>query len=335
MDISVILSGIVVGAGFGFVLQRGRFCLNTAFRNAYFIKDFTLLRSYLVALVIAVVGANILDQFGIVHVSETAQEFTWLANIIGGYLFGSGMVLAGSDVAGAWSRAGEGLVGSWMTALGIMIGASATSRGALSSVAAGIESFVLVSSDGDPLTIYGLLGVNRWIIIALLSGAALTFVFMGRAPYSSAQTGYQWNTSGILVGLMIVFSLFVAEFMTGTAEGITFIGPADDLLASVVSGRRWNWGVSMAAGVPLGSFISAGWLHEFSWRAPRADVMVQQLVGGLIMGVGGMLAGGCSIGHGLTGISTLAISSVVSMASIVLGSWTMVYMLFMKSSSGR
>jgi uncharacterized membrane protein YedE/YeeE len=69
--------------------------------------------------------------------------------------------------------------------------------------------------------------------------------------------------------------------------------------------------------------------------APRADVMVQQLVGGLIMGVGGMLAGGCSIGHGLTGISMLAMSSVVSMASIVLGSWTMVYMLFMKSSSGK
>jgi hypothetical protein len=250
-------------------------------------------------------------------------------------LFGIGMVLAGGDAAGTWYRAGEGLVGSWMAALGVMIGASAASRGALSGLSADLESFVLVSTSGDPLTIHGLLGVNRWVVIALLSGAALTFVFAGRAPYSTAHAGYQWRTSGILVGLMIVLGLFVAELMTGMPEGITFIGPSDGLLASVVSGREWNWGISMAAGVPLGSFISAGWLREFSWRAPRADVTVQQLAGGLIMGVGGTLAGGCSIGHGLTGISTLAVSSVVSTASIALGSWTMVYLLFMKKSSGR
>jgi uncharacterized membrane protein YedE/YeeE len=333
MDISIVLSGIAVGSGFGFVLQRGRFCLNTAFRNAFYIKDFRLFRSYLLALVITVVGANILEQFDMVHVSETAQEFTWLANIIGGYLFGIGMVLAGGDAAGTWYRAGEGLVGSWIAALGIMIGASAASRGALSGVAADLESFVLVSTSGDPLTIHGLLGVNRWIVIALFSGAALTFVFAGRAPSSSTQAGYHWRTSGSLVGIMIVLGLFVAELMTGTAEGITFIGPSDGLLASVVSGRVWDWGVSMAAGVPLGSFISAAWLHEFSWRAPRADVMVQQFAGGLIMGAGGMLAGGCSIGHGLSGIATLALSSLVSMAFIVLGSWTMVYVLFMRGPS--
>ena len=91
----------------------------------------------------------------------------------------------------------------------------------------------------------------------------------------------------------------------------------------------------MAAGVPLGSFISAVLFQEFSWRASRADVMVQQFAGGLIMGVGGAIAGGCSIGHGLTGIATLAMSSIVSMASIIFGNWAMAHLISMKNSSER
>lgn len=117
MDIKALLSGAAVGAVLGFVFQRGRFCLNTAFRYVIYIKNFTILRSYLLSLVIALIGANLLEQAGIVSLDQGGQEFAWLANVLGGYIFGIGMVLAGGCAAGTLYRVGEGLVGSWMAAL--------------------------------------------------------------------------------------------------------------------------------------------------------------------------------------------------------------------------
>ncbi len=332
MKFSIALSGIALGAGFGFVLQRGRFCLNTAFRNILYIKDYTLFRSYVLALVIGVIGAHLLRQLDLLHIDEGAYTFPWLANILGGYLFGVGMVLAGGGAAGVWYRAGEGLVGSWMAALGLALGAAAAAHGALAGVSRSLRSIVLFP--GSSPAAYGLIGINKWILVVLLSGLGLAFVFAGRRQRHIAQPGYRWQTAGALVGALIVLGLYVSELATGAASGFTFPGPSGNLMLSVAAGAQGEWGVFMLMGVPLGSFISARGLHEFSWRAPRADVMVQQLFGGVIMGVGGVIAGGCSIGHGLTGLSLLAPPSVASMTFIILGCWSMVYVVFMRGSSG-
>lgn len=333
MNIRVVLSGLAVGAGFGFVLQRGRFCLNTAFRNFFYIKDHTLFRAYLLALVVAVLGANLIEQFGFLHLASVRQEFTWLANILGGFIFGIGMVLAGGCAASTWYKTGEGLVGSWMAALGFMIGASAVKTGALAAAAAYLRSFIIAPGTGP--TLYSVLGVGRWAVIAPMIVAGLVFIFTRQAQYVPAQSGYSWRTTGVLVGLIAVIGLAVSEFMAGSATGMTFPGPSEGVFASIVSGGRLDWGGAMVVGVALGSFVSARSLHEFSWRSPRADVMVHQLGGGLLMGAGGMLAGGCAIGHGITGASTLALASLVSMGGIILGCWSMVYLMFVRSSSGE
>ena len=328
MDYRVVLSGLVVGVAFGFVLQRGRFCLNTAFRNALYIREFTLLRAYLLALLIAMAGANLLDLGGVIHLNRTAPSMHWLAAAIGGYLFGAGMVLGGGDAAGTWARAGEGLAGSWMTLFGIMVGAASAAGGALSGITAYLTS--AAPSSDTLFTIPAVLGVNRWIVIGVLSLACLSFLLLGRSSYSAAQTGYHWKTSGALVGLLIVLGLFASERMTGVPSGITFPLPTGDVLQAAVAGQRLSWGASLVLGIPLGSFISSRGLREFSWRAPRAVVMVQQLGGGLLMGIGGTLAGGCSIGHGLSGMASLALPSFLAMTFIVLGCLSMVYILFMR-----
>ena len=86
----------------------------------------------------------------------------------------------------------------------------------------------------------------------------------------------------------------------------------------------------MLGGIVLGSLLSAMSHKEFSWRAPKAQSLVTQFGGGLIMGFGATVAGGCNVGHGLTGLSTLALGSLVSIIFIILGSWTMVYFLFIR-----
>ena len=333
MDISVALAAGAVGAGFGFVLQRGRFCLNSAFRDVLYIKDVTILRAYLLALVIATVGANLLEQFGVLRLDQGRQELAWLANILGGYLFGIGMVLAGGCASGTWYRVGEGLVGSWMAALGFMLGAAVVRNGALSGLYAYLRGFVL--SPGNSVTVDGALGVDRWVVIIPASVLALVLAFSGRKTHNPARTEYHWRTTGALVGLVSALGWYVSHVITGSATGISFTAPSEELLLSLTTGCHGDWSMALLLGVPLGSFISARSLHEFSWRAPRADVMMQQFYGGLIMGAGGMLAGGCLIGHGITGISTLSAASVLSTVFIILGSWTMVYLLFMRSPSAE
>lgn len=330
MDFSVALSGIATGAAFGFVLQRGRFCFNTAFRDILYIKNVTLFRAYILALIVATLGANALEMLGVVSLGPARQELAWIANILGGYVFGVGMVLAGGSASGTWYRVGEGLIGSWMAALGFMVGAAAMKSGALSGVFANLRSFVLVP--GTAVTMNGALGVNRWIIILIASAIGLVFVFRSRPTYNPARTEFHWRTTGILIGAVIVLSWYLSGVLTGSATGPSLTAPSEQLLSSIVGDGQWNWNVALVVGVPIGSFMSARGLHDFSWRAPRADVMVQQLSGGLMMGMGGMLAGGCPVGHGLTGLAALSVASLVTTVFIILGCWSMVYLLFMRGA---
>lgn len=332
MNISVLLSGAGLGVFLGFVLQRGRFCLNTAFRDILYIKDFTVFRAYVLALVVTMLGANILEQLNVLRLDQARQEFAWVANIVGGYLFGVGMVLAGGCASGTWYRVGEGLVGSWMAALGFMLGSAATKNGALSGVFEYLRGFV--AANGARLTISDVLGLNRWAVIAALVLPGLVFVFRGRSSYQQAGPGLHWLTTGVLVGLTSVLAWYASSWATGAASGIFFTDPSEGLLMSVVDGREWDWSMALLAGVPFGALLSARGSHQFSWRAPRADSMAQQFLGGLIMGTGGILAGGCAFGHGITGIAALSLASLTAMPFIVLGCWTMVYFLFIRNSAG-
>jgi len=93
VTVGFIISGLIVGGLIGFILQRGRFCMNSAFRDTIFIKDFTMFHAYLLALVVMLIGSQAANDLGIIHLKP--QSFYPLANIIGGYIFGLGIVLAG------------------------------------------------------------------------------------------------------------------------------------------------------------------------------------------------------------------------------------------------
>lgn len=331
MTTSAVLSGLVYGAAFGFILQRGRFCLNTAFRDIIYIKNDTVFRSYLLAVLIVAVCGNLLEQLGLLRLDPARQEFAWLANIIGGLLFGAGMVLAGGCASGTWYRVGEGLVGSWLAVMGFMAGLAAAGQGVLRPVASTLRS--VVAAPGQALTLDGVLGVNRWIVLALIAGPALVFLLRGSTRYLPAASELRWHTTGILVGLLVTGGWYLSFRASGSAWGMTFTGPSESLLLSFVAGSPGEWGAAVVAGVPIGAAVSARIGRQFSWRSPRAAVLVQQLGGGFVMGVGGAIAGGCLIGHGITGLAALSLASATATAATVFGCWTMVYILFMKSSS--
>lgn len=156
-----------------------------------------------------------------------------------------------------------------------------------------------------------------------------------------------------MIGLISVGALYSSEVYGGfaTARGISFSGPYNELVAWFTNSGNLNdlktaageadlgslakagtvtWSLWMILGIVLGSLTSAITTKEFGWRAPNAKTLVTQFGGGLLMGFSGTLAGGCNVGHGLTGMTSLALASLVSLIFIILGCWTMVYFLFIR-----
>jgi uncharacterized membrane protein YedE/YeeE len=356
-----VLSGLFVGAAFGFVLQRGRFCMNSAYREVLF-GDYTLLRAYLLAVVITMIGANLVEDLGwLRHVDATGalvagelerQTFVPWANIIGGYIFGMGIVLAGGCGSGIVYRIGEGNLAYVVAVFSFFFGISATKFGTLKPLYDVLLS-VRWPKEGTAPTLYSVLGVNKWFVIAVIAAVFLVFVSQGR-PFLKAKKGYSWSVAGLLVGLIAVAAWWVSEYFGGRARGLSFTGPVRELFLTVIFGNYQNdpsavvptesrtvlgvafsWSALYVLAVPVGAYISAKLLHEFGLKVPPVSDLLRGLFGGFLMGVGAEIGGGCNIGHGLTGVSTLAVSSWVANAFIFLGDWTMVYFLLIRPMRKR
>ncbi len=346
VGIGFIVSGLVVGLLFGFVLQRGRFCMNTAFRDIIFINDLTLFRSYLIALMTMIIGSNILNDIGLIHLKS--QSFYPLANIIGGYLFGIGMVLAGGCGSGIWYRVGEGQFGSIFAVLGFFLGIGATTNGILNPLYTALRSVVVPIAGVRNATLWQIFGDGmaiKWIVIAVLFVAAAIFILKGKPFSITKQKGFFWSVTGLLIGSLGILAFWASEYFGGGfARGLNFTTPTGELFFTALTGDakskffpmfylgsfKVTWASLYIIGVPIGAYISARVLKEFLWKAPPVGELLTVFGGSLMMGFGAVCAGGCNVGQALTGFTTLSIASIVASIFIVLGNWTMVYFKFIK-----
>jgi len=345
--VELVVSGLLIGIAIGWVLQRGRYCMNTAFRDVIFINDYTLFRAYILALIIVMVGANILEDIGVIE-ELRRQAFSPFANIIGGFIFGIGIVLAGGCGSGIWYKIGEGQFNALISVIGFFIGIFITKDGILAPIYRFFRSFNIWQTpegikilsnekvmelwdkgvDVIPPTLYSILGLNKWIVIAVLIIVAVLFLLRGEIQ--KPKKGYSWIVAGTLVGIIITVAWWVSEKWGGGARGISYTGPTQEFFKFLLQGKLPTWGSMVVIGTPIGAIFSAMKLKEFKLKAPAANEMLRVLIGGLIMGIGASIGGGCNIGHGITGFSTLALASIVATIFIVLGNWSMVYFMFIK-----
>ncbi|MBI5049394.1 MAG: YeeE/YedE family protein [Nitrospirae bacterium] len=355
MPVVTIVSGLLVGLIFGFILQRGRFCVNTAFRDVIFVKDFTMFRAYILALIVIVVGANLLEDMGYIFMLRR-QEFAPVANILGGYVFGLGIVLAGGCGSGILYRTGEGLLAAWVAVFGFFTGVTMMLHGILNPLYGFLRSFRTSIADKPNAALWDIFGnipvqfmgkdinLTKWIVIGALTLVAAIFILKGK-PFSSGKSkGFSWSLAGLLVGLLGIAAWWISDYWGGGARGLSFTAPLKEAGLTIINGNadakfdpmyllgpfKTTWAALYVIGVPLGSYISAKILKEFKWKVPPAEELLTVLGGSVMMGAGAALAGGCNVGQGLTGASTLAVSSLTATIFIILGNWTMVYFKFIK-----
>jgi len=349
-----IVTGLLIGLAFGYALQRGRFCVNSAFREVLF-QDYTMLRAYLLAVAVTMIGANLIEDMGWLqqHLNEDnvmmagtlyRQGFAPFANIIGGFVFGMGIVLAGGCGSGILYRVGEGNLAYVLAVCGFFFGITVTKFGLLKPVYEALTSYqVFVDGDQVP-TLYNVFGINKWIIIAVVAAVILYFVYQGK-PFQKAKKGYSWSLAGLLVGIIAVAAFWASDYFGGRARGLSFTGPTREFFLALFFGNSqasssdttktllgitFSWSSLYVLAVPIGAFISGKLLNEVKLKVPPADELLKVFFGGFLMGIGAQIGGGCNIGHSLTGVSTLAVSSWVANIFIILGNWTLVYFLLIR-----
>lgn len=289
--------------------------MNSAFRDVIFVNDMTLLRAWLLALVISIIGANFIEDIGLMGTDGLRrQAFAPIAAIIGGYIFGLGIVMAGGCGSGVLYKQGEGQFAATIATFGFGVGLISTIHGPLKPISKFLKSYKVSIGEGENTIASPALwdvfggGNIKWIVIAVVVAIIIPVVLRGKPFAKGPKKGWSWSVGGALIGAVVVLAWWASYFWGGQARGLSFSGPLSDFLMFVLTGNSSapfdpmfsifgigvaTWSALYVIGVPVGAFLSAKGLGEFKLTAPKdPKELVRVFFGGLIMGFGGAVAGG-------------------------------------------
>jgi hypothetical protein len=334
---------------FGAVGNRTQFCTMGAVSDWVAMGDLTRMRMWLLAIAVALLGASALHLAGLVDLSKSiypSPNFTWLSHLVGGFLFGVGMTLGSGCGSKTLIRVGAGNLKSLVVYVFLGIAAYMTLRGILGAFRVGVlekAAIALPAGQDLPSLLSLLTGVSAGVWMALLAlaiaGALVVFVYAGRQFRSS----FDYTLGGVVTGLVVVGGWYVSGHVghvaedpntlqeafvatsTGRMEAFSFVAPLaftlEYLMLWTDKSRVITFGIASAAGVIAGSLAYALATRTFRWEGFRdAEDTALHMVGGILMGFGGITALGCTIGQGISGLSTLALGSIITFAAIIAGS---------------
>ena len=310
----VALAGFAVGLGFGALARWSGFCLRGAVEDVLTKPDAPRARGFLLAIVVALASVQALVLTGQLDLSKAVvlpTSLFWGGALLGGLLFGVGMVLTGGCGTRMLVLAGGGNLRSVVVFVVFGFVAYATIRGILAPMRA-----TLMAASSVTLTQQTLPLVAGGIVLAL----AVTFILW--RPLSTQQL-----IGGALIGALVPAGYLVTavlghdDFNPTAVESINVTRGGGDSLIYLLTwtGSKINFGIAFVAGVLIGAALVALLRREFRLEGfERPADMLRYALGGALMGVGGVLALGCTVGNGLTGIASLAPTSFIALPAMVL-----------------
>jgi uncharacterized protein len=342
----VLWAAFLLSAVFGAIAQRTHFCTMGALSDAANMGDWTRLRQWALAVGIAMMGFAILVQTGLVDPARTlyaSKRLMWLSALAGGTLFGFGMVLASGCGSKTLIRVGGGSLKALVVFLVMGVAAYATLRGITAVLRVNTVDTVAVefTTRADLPSLVLSWGVPAsWAPLAVglaLGGTLTVWALAGRDFLRLDNLLAGLGVGGVVVALWWVSGYvgFVLEHPqtleevfvatnSGRSESLTFSAPMAYALDWVMlfsdKSKVLTVGVVTVAGVVIGSALVAIATRTFRWEGfGGTEDVANHLAGAVFMGVGGVTALGCSIGQGLSGLSTLSLTSFVAVAGIVGG----------------
>lgn len=330
--------GFFAGMAFGATSQRTNFCTMGAISDMVNLHDFRRFRSWLLAIAVAMAGSEALYMAGSVDLGRSiylTPNLGWLGAVVGGLLFGFGMTLGGGCGVRTLVRLGAGNLKSFVVVIVLGMFAYMTSRGLIA-----VARVAVIEPTNLDLTRSGLHTQGLPEMLSAVTGlpsaglrAALTLIaVLALVVYCFKDGAFRRSpaniAAGIIVGLLIPAGWLITgiaghdEFEPVPLASFTFIAPIGDSLMYLMAftGASVNFGIAAVGGVIVGAFVAAIATNSFRVEAfADANDLARHIGGGAIMGVGGVLALGCTIGQGITGVSTLAAGSLLALLSILAG----------------
>lgn len=343
----VLLAFFIMAVAVGVISQRTHFCTMGAIADVVNMGDWTRARQWMLAIGVAMIGFAALVQLDQIDASKTLyanNRFMWLSSAVGGLMFGYGMVMASGCGNKTLVRIGAGNLKSLVVFLVLGLSAFATLKGITAVVRVNtVDAVALSMPNGADLgalmaDVTGLTSKLMAIWSGYVLGAVLVLWVLHHADF--------WTFENLLasvgIGALIVAMWWVSGHFgflpehpetlepvylgtnSGRIEAMSFVAPLahslDWLMFFSDKSKVLTVGVMSVVGVIVGSAASALQQKTFRWEGfANVDDLSQHLLGGVLMGVGGITAMGCTFGQGLSGISTLSLNSFVAVAAIVTG----------------
>ncbi len=345
---TILVAVFLLAAFLGAVMRETRFCTMGAVSDVVYVGDWMRMRQWALAIGVAMCGFSVLAYVKWVNPAEIVfamQQIQWLSAIVGGLMFGIGMVLGSGCGARNLTRVGGGSLKSLVVLIVMAVSAFATLKGITSVPRARWFDSVNIAT---PMIAFvpEWLAAKGWGAVAdvrLWLGCGLGAVLL-LWGFGAPRQHRDWNVliGGLLVGACVVAAWAIsghwgevqehpqtlehmyAATYTGRIEAFSFVAPVahvlDWLLFFSDTSKVLTWGAVAVFGVIFGALLQSLWRREFRWQgfADTADLS-RHLIGATLMGIGGVMAMGCTVGQGISAISALQIASFVAIAAIVLG----------------
>jgi uncharacterized membrane protein YedE/YeeE len=322
------LFGVLTGVVFGVAAQRSRFCLRAAVvefaRGEMRDKVSVWLLTFSTALV-WVQGAQLLGVFDASNARMMAVPGSWSGAIVGGLMFGAGMVLANGCSGRLLVMAATGNLRSVISGLIFAVVAQMSLAGLLSPLRDRIAA-LWVTSGGRNMDLLAAAHLPRGA--GLVIGLAIALVALEQSRRNRIGVRRLVFASGVgfavALGWVLTYALASVAFEPVQIESATFTGPsAHTLMFFLDRDAVLEFDVGLVPGVFLGAFLAAAWARElkvqgFDGPTPLRNAMI----GAALMGFGGMLAGGCAIGAGVTGGAIFAGTAWLALFCMWIGGMT-------------
>ena len=349
LGVLVASLAFVLAFVFGAVANRVSFCTMGAIVDIVNFGDWSRMRMWLLAMAVAILGTMALQVSGTIDVAKSIYvnpQVPWVSHIVGGLCFGFGMTLGSGCGSKTLIRAGAGNVKSLIVLVFLGIAAYMTLKGlfapfranGLDPIRVDLSSVAKTSDLPALLASSGLGNVARIAVPAIVTVALLAFAFANR----DFRVSPSLIVGGVVIGLVIVGGWYVSGHLghvmedpqtleekfyatnSGRMESFSFVAPVAYLLELLLlwtdQSRVVTFGIAGVLGMLAGSAAMALATRTFRWEGfASVEDVANHVIGGVLMGFGGVTALGCTIGQGLTGVSTLAVGSILTFLAIVLG----------------
>jgi len=325
LNVWLVGGGLAVGAVFAIVIQQLRFCLVAGTSNLLLIKDTRQAVAFAVALLVGITGTQLLELMDIVAVADSSYRndtLDWFGASVGGIIFGIGATIAGGCSVRTLVRTMEGSLHALLALLSFALVAAVAQFGLLETPRVDLTAATSISLKTDA-GIASMLSISPWIVLAIVASALLFFIIKS----SKNNLDKSMIAAGLIMGSLIIASWYITgvlaqdEFDPVNPSGITVSGPLARFGYIFISGRIpvLSYAISFVIGIAVISFLYAIVRGRFSITMPVKGMAKMAILGGSLMGMGSIMAYGCNIGQGLTGISSLSVESLLAVVGMVIG----------------